>query len=123
MNINGEKIFSIMLAFALVLPFSATQVFSISENEINIKNTESSNTLNGNIYEYEQLVTNGGWPWTSITKTITKNYNSINDVPASVHYTEYIDGKWYGGELKRTGDIIKISNNIWQATFTGKINY
>lgn len=117
-----KKIFSTMLTLIMVLSLNATQVFAVGENEASELNTESVAELNGNIYNYDQLVTNDGWPWTAIPKTITKNYN-LPDVPAAVYYTEYIDSKWYCGELKRTGEVIKISDNIWQATYTGKINY
>lgn len=113
---------SIMLVFAMVLSLNVGQAFAADKNEINQQKAESANELNGNIYNYDQLVTTNGYPWTAITKTIKKNYNSP-DVPASVDYSEYIDGKWYSGELKRTGDVVKISDNIWQATYKGKINY
>ena len=59
---------------------------------------------------------------TAISKTITKEYASEVDVLEEVHYPEYIDGKWYSGTLKRTGDIEKLQYT-WRATYTGKINY
>ncbi|MBE6905383.1 MAG: hypothetical protein E7476_03835 [Ruminococcaceae bacterium] len=118
----NKKMFSAIFALLMVLSLNAAQVFAVGENEASTQNTESPAELNGNIYNYDQLVTNDGWPWTAISKTITKNYN-LPDVPAAVYYTEYIDSKWYSGELKRTGEIKKLSDNIWQATYTGKINY
>ena len=63
-----------------------------------------------------------GLPWTAISKTITKDYVSEADVLEEVHYTEYIDGKWYSGTTKLTGEVQKLSH-AWRATYTGKINY
>lgn len=111
-----------LLGSALILPSTPPEKASASENTTKPVTTEPVNELNGNLYQYEQLVTTYGWPWTAITKTITKNYNSA-DVPAAVYYTEYIDGKWYSGTLERTGEIVKLGPTIWQATYTGKINY
>ena len=66
--------------------------------------------------------TTNGLPWTAISKTITKDYASEADVLAEVHYPEYIDGKWYSGTLKLTGEVEKLSHAT-RVTYTGKINY
>ena len=122
-NKMNKKLLSLTLVSLLMIPslYKANN-FSRSESEASTQNSESTKTLNGNIYNYDELVTNDGWPWTAITKTITKNYNTP-DVPAEVHYTQYIDSKLYSGELKGNGEVKKISDNIWQTAYTGKINY
>lgn len=66
--------------------------------------------------------TTDGLPWTAITKTITKDYASEADALAEVYYSEYIDGKWYSGTPKLTGEVQELSH-AWRATYTGKINY
>ena len=115
----------IMLTLMLVISFSAIaiQADAASKNEGKENSaTEPVSELNGNMYQYDELVTTYGWPWTAITKTITKEYSSAASVPESVYYTEYINDKWYSGTLKRTGEVQRLSH-AWRATFTGKINY
>jgi hypothetical protein len=81
--------------------------------------------LVGLVYSFFLFSTNSttdGPPLTAISKTITKDYASEADVLAEVHYTEYIDGKWYSGTPKLTGEVQELSHG-WRATYTGKINY
>lgn len=71
----------------------------------------------------KRLIKNRGWPWTAIEKTVINRYDDAN-VPQSIYYTEYIDGKWYGGTLDLIGDVRKPKSGPgWEATYTGKINY
>ena len=78
----NKKFLSLTLVSLLMIPsLYKAKNFSGSESEASTQNSESTKTLNGNIYNYDELVTNDGWPWTAITKTITKNYNTP-DVPA-----------------------------------------
>lgn len=74
------------------------------------------------VQAYDKSSTTHGWPWTAISKTITKDYASEAEVLAEVHYSEYIDGKWYGGTLQKIGDVVQLSH-AWRATYTGEINY
>ena len=55
------------------------------------------------------------------SKTVTKNYTSQTQIPASIYYTEYIDGAWWGGTLKHTSTKYLASSGLYQATFTGTI--
>lgn len=117
-----KRIISIALGSVLVLSMSSTAVFVEHTRQSISKDVQLGNQQKNSICQSQQAAITCGWPWTAKTKTVKKNYN-YPDVPASIDYTEYIDGKWYSGELSRTGDVVKISDNIWQATYTGKINY
>ena len=99
----------------------ATQSQAAVQDEVKVENIKESIDLIGDI-SVGGDVTIQGWPWTAITKTIKKEYTSASAVPESINYQEYIDGKWYSGTLKRTGDIEKLQYT-WRATYTGKINY
>lgn len=134
-----KKVFNIMIALVMVISFNAVavQAYAVSETEVREDDTaEPVNELNSNMswYAYDKLstinewgwswteISNYGYPWTAMSKTITKEYTAV-DVPAGVYYTEYIDDKWYAGKLKLTGSVVKIGPGFWQATYTGKINY
>ena len=119
----NKKVLSLTLVSLVMIPsLYKAKIFPVSQSEASKQSVDSTKIPHGNIYNYDELVTNDGWPWTAITKTITKNYNTP-DVPAGVHYTQYIDSKWYSGQLKASGEVKKISDNIWQASYKGKINY
>lgn len=61
-----------------------------------------------------------GLPWSTKSKTITKDYALEEDILGEVHYPAYIDGKWYSGTLKLTGEVQELSHT-WRATYTGNI--
>ena len=122
-----KNFFKIMLTLVMIISFSlvAMPAHATSGNGgVGDKTTKLVNerNLNSNIYEYKKLSTTYGWPWEAITKTVYREYLSP-DVPAAIHYTEYIDGKWYSGTLKLTGTVESIGSGFWRATYTGKINY
>ncbi len=118
-----KKFLYFATALVLIISFGvfATQSQATVQDEAKVDNTKEQVKLSGDIYERDDATTYG-WPWTAITKTVKKEYTSAAAVPESIYYEEYIDGKWYSGTLKRTGDIEKLQYT-WRATFTGKINY
>lgn len=57
----------------------------------------------------------------SVKRTVKKNYVDAAQIPASIYYSEYIDGAWYVGTLDATGEVVVLSTGLYQATFSGKI--
>lgn len=121
-----KKIIYFIVALILVVSFGSIiiQPQALTTDEVGEDYTkEKVGDMSGKLYEINKdEVTTYGWPWTAITKTVKKEYTSAGAVPDSIYYEEYIDGKWYHGKLKRTGEVEKLQYT-WRATFTGKINY
>ncbi|OEC03017.1 hypothetical protein GY31_04720 [Lysinibacillus sphaericus] len=121
-----KKIIYFIVALVLVVSFGSIviQPQAVTKGGVSVDYTkEKVGDMSGNLYTINKdEVTTYGWPWTAITKTVKKEYTSAAAVPDSIYYEEYIDGKWYHGKLKRTGEVEKLQYT-WRATFTGKINY
>ncbi|MEK4629051.1 MAG: hypothetical protein ABS944_03525 [Solibacillus sp.] len=121
----SKKLFYFVSAIVFVISFGLVTTQSQATNiqvDVNESKGEQIGDMSGNLYEKDGEATTFGWPWTAKDKTVKKEYATASAVPESIYYEEYIDGKWYSGTLKRTGEIEKLQYT-WRATFTGKINY
>ncbi|MBQ6888937.1 MAG: M56 family metallopeptidase [Lachnospiraceae bacterium] len=102
----------LVLLFSLATSFTAFAAEERADVKV-IKSVSEENLLNGTY--------KAGWFQKSVKKTVKKNYVTETDIPASIYYSEYIDGAWYVGTLDATGEVDVLSTGLYQATFSGKI--
>lgn len=106
-----KKVIVVLLTAVMLLSFNAT--------------TYAAETVDAGkdatVFVSDGVVTPNAWYY-SYTKTITKNYASLDDVPDSIEYSEYNSGvdAECSGTLTLKSVIIQ-SSGLYKATFSGKI--
>ncbi|QHQ60095.1 hypothetical protein Ana3638_04270 [Anaerocolumna sedimenticola] len=106
-----KKVMAFLLTAVMLLSFSATAYAA-----------ETVDTEKGaQVFETNSVVTPYAWYY-SYTKTITKTYASLYDVPDSIEYSEYNSGvdAECSGTLNLKYTMLQ-SNGTYKATFVGTI--
>lgn len=100
--------------------FAETKIFDEKEMAIYYSKEQGVNFSKS---EYEQYLKENVQPRLGGKFiSIKKRYESKDNIPAAVNYTEYKDGYWWGGVLKQVGSITidKVTGH-YLAVFEGKI--
>ncbi|WMJ85661.1 hypothetical protein [Anaerocolumna sp. MB42-C2] len=106
-----KKIIVFVLTVVMLLSFSATTYAA-----------ETVDTSKGaERFESDSIFTPNAWYY-SYTKTITKKYASMDDIPESIEYSEYNSGvdAECSGTLKLKS-VTPQSNGLYKVVFSGTI--